>query len=95
MPMLRRRAGTCTPSAGADTRAPPMLMRPAVACSSPATQRSVVVLPQPEGPSNTTISPAATWKLMPSTAGRPVTNCLRNSRTSSEADIAAPYCRYP
>ena len=58
MPILRSRAGTCTPSAGAETSRPPMLMRPAVGCSRPATQRSVVVLPQPEGPSSTTISPA-------------------------------------
>ena len=60
MPILRKRADTCTPSAGADMMRPPMLMRPAEACSSPAMQRSVVVLPQPEGPSNTTISPAGT-----------------------------------
>ena len=39
-----------------------MLMRPAVGCSSPATQRSVVVLPQPDGPSSTTISPAGDVK---------------------------------
>ena len=42
--------GTCTPSAGEETSRPPMLIRPAVECSSPATHRSVVVLPQPEGP---------------------------------------------
>ena len=49
-------------------------------------QRKVVVLPQPDGPSSTTISPAATWKLTPSTAGRPMLNCLRRSLTLSGAD---------
>src|SRR5436189_2233405 len=89
MPMLRERGGTWTPSAGADTTRPPILTRPAVGCSRPAMQRSVVVLPQPEGPSSTTISPAGTWKLTPSTAGRPMANCLRRSRTSREADMRA------
>ena len=60
MPMWRRRGGTCTPCAGADTTCGPMLIRPAVACSRPAMQRKVVVLPQPDGPSSTTISPAET-----------------------------------
>ena len=46
-----------------------MLISPEVGCSSPATQRKVVVLPQPEGPSSTTISPAGTAKLTPSIAG--------------------------
>ena len=45
MPMLRSRGGTITPSSGAETTRPPMLMRPPVACSSPATHRNVVVLP--------------------------------------------------
>ena len=54
-------------------------MRPPVGCSSPATQRKVVVLPQPEGPSRTTISPAGTSKLTPSTAGLPSANRLTRS----------------
>ena len=58
---------------------------PPVGCSRPATQRSVVVLPQPEGPSSTTISPAGTSKLTPSIAGRPIANCFRRSVTSSVA----------
>src|SRR5262249_58585685 len=40
-------------------------------------------------PSSTTISPLGTWKLMPSTAGRPAANSLRRSRTSSAADMRA------
>src|ERR1051325_1362334 len=34
-------------------------MSPAVGCSNPAIMRSVVVLPQPDGPRNTTNSPFA------------------------------------
>ena len=64
------------PRAGDDTTLPPMLISPAVGCSSPATQRKVVVLPQPEGPSSTTISPAGTAKLTPSMAGRPIAELL-------------------
>src|SRR3954468_11959743 len=90
MPILRNRAGSCTRSAGEDTSRPPMLMRPDVEYSRPATHRSVVVLPQPEGPSSTTISPVGTWKLTPSTAGRPMPNCLRRSRMSSEVGMHAP-----
>src|SRR5450432_1470382 len=87
MPISRSRGGTSTPLAGADTTRPAMLMLPLVGCSSPATQRKVVVLPQPEGPNSTTISPAGTAKLTPSIAGLPIENCLRRSVTSSVAVI--------
>src|ERR1700730_14536870 len=89
MPRSRSRGGTRMPRAGDDTTRPAILISPAVGCSSPATQRSVVVLPQPEGPSSTTISPLGTWKLTPSPAGRPVENSLRNSPTSRADDIHA------
>src|SRR5438105_509137 len=69
MPRSRSRGGTKTSAAGDDTIRPAMLMEPEVGCSRPATQRNVVVLPQPEGPSSTMISPAGTAKLMPSIAG--------------------------
>src|SRR5258708_4008711 len=85
MPRSRKRGGTRIPRSGDDTRRPAMLISPPVGCSSPATQRRVVVLPQPEGPSSTTISPAGTAKLTPSIAGRPIENCLRKSATSSVA----------
>src|SRR4029077_2699670 len=87
MPMLRKRGGTCTPRSGAATSSPPIEIVPPVGCSSPAMQRSVVVLPQPDGPSSTTISPAAMRKLTSSTAGRPTRNCLRRCETISSADI--------
>src|SRR6202162_2994136 len=85
MPSSRERGGTRMPRAGDDTTCPAMLISPDVGCSRPATQRKVVVLPQPEGPSSTTISPAGTAKLTPSIAGRPIANCLRRSVTSSVA----------
>src|SRR3954451_17120816 len=68
MPRLRRCGGTNTPAAISTTVRSPMVMRPASAFSRPATQRSVVVLPQPDGPSSVTTSPAATSKSMSSTA---------------------------
>src|SRR5258708_26235173 len=90
MPRSRARGGTRMPRSGEDTTLPAMLMSPDVGCSSPATQRKVVVLPQPEGPSSTTISPAGTAKLTPSIAGRPIANCLRRSVTSSVAVMMSP-----
>src|SRR6476620_8491599 len=90
MPSSRRRGGTRMPRSGDDTTLPAMLISPDVGCSSPATQRSVVVLPQPEGPSRTTISPAGTPKLTPSIAGRPIANCLRRSVTSRVAVMNDP-----
>src|ERR1700720_4744415 len=88
MPRSRDRGGTRMPRAGADTTRPAMLISPEVGCSRPATQRKVVVLPQPDGPSRTTISPAGTAKLKPSIAGRPIENCLRKALTSSVVAMA-------
>src|SRR3984893_15104437 len=85
MPRSRDRGGTMMPRSGEDTTRPAMLISPDVGCSSPATQRKVVVLRQPEGTSRTTISPAGTAKLTPAMAGRPNANCLRRSVTSSGA----------
>src|SRR5215203_5116528 len=68
MPRLRRCGGTKLPAATSTTVRSAMVMRPASAFSRPATQRSVVVLPQPDGPSSVTTSPAPTSKSMPSTA---------------------------
>jgi hypothetical protein len=46
-----------------------MRIDPALTGSKPAMARNKVVLPQPEGPINTPISPAAKRKLTPATAG--------------------------
>src|SRR5262249_39656894 len=81
-----RGAPSAPPPAPARGR-PPMGSRPRAGCASPATQRGVVVFPQPDGPSRTTISPAGTTKLTPSTAGRPAPNAFTRSRTSSVAAI--------
>src|SRR6266700_2063403 len=85
MPRLRSRGGTRMPRPGAETTRPAILISPDVGCSSPATQRKVVVLPQPEGPSSTTISPAGTAKLTPSIAGLPIANCFLRSVMSRVA----------
>src|SRR6476659_7543170 len=50
------------------TSSPPSWMVPAVGSSSPAIIRSVVVLPQPEGPSRQRNSPSSTVKLAALTA---------------------------
>src|SRR5216683_618523 len=94
MPMLRKRGGTSTPRSGAETTAPPIRIAPALGCSSPATQRKVVVLPQPDGPSSATISPAATVRLTSSTAGFPVAKVLRSRSTRNSADINQPPLRW-
>ena len=60
MPMSRSRGLTIRPRSGSDTTRPPIEMRPPVGCSRPATQRKVVVLPQPDGPSSTRNSPSST-----------------------------------
>ena len=53
MPALRFQGGSRV------TSSPPSRTMPAVGSMKPATMRSVVVLPQPEGPSRTRNSPSA------------------------------------
>ena len=48
--------------------APSSMIRPEVGCSKPAISRSVVVLPQPDGPSSEKNSPLSTVRSMLSTA---------------------------
>ena len=50
MPMPRSLGGTKMPLSVSHTVSSAMTMRPASGRSSPARQRSVVVLPQPDGP---------------------------------------------
>src|SRR5579885_3549347 len=47
---------------------PPRSTRPSSGCSKPAMTRSVVVLPEPDGPSSVKNSPAATSTSTPATA---------------------------
>ena len=58
MPMLRSARRHQHAALGRGDDVPADRDAPAVGCSRPATQRRVVVLPQPDGPSRTTISPA-------------------------------------
>ena len=51
------------------TSRPAISMRPSLGSSSPAIMRSVVVLPQPDGPNKVTSVPLSTVKLIPATAG--------------------------
>src|SRR3954453_13388085 len=60
MPRRRRSDGTNTPDAASLTTSSPMLIRPLVLFSRPATMRNVVVLPQPDGPSSVRNSPSLT-----------------------------------
>ena len=60
--------GTWTRGEEANTGLPSMRISPDSGCSSPAMARSVVVLPQPDGPSSVRCSPAATVKETPRTA---------------------------
>ena len=50
------------------TYSPLIRMKPSSGCSNPASMRSVVVLPHPDGPSNDRNSPGSTDRLSRSTA---------------------------
>ena len=54
-----------------DTSRPPIRIVPSLGSSRPATRRSVVVLPQPDGPSRVTRLPASTVNETASTAITP------------------------
>src|SRR5688500_15778553 len=83
MPSRRRSAATKIERSASLTSASPMVMRPVVFCSSPAIIRSVVVLPQPEGPSSVRNSPASTFRLTRSTASAaPKARLTLSSRTA-------------
>src|SRR3954469_3046105 len=68
MPSLRWSGGTNRRASASLTTRPPIVIEPVSFCSSPATMRRVVVLPQPEGPSRVTNSPCSTARSTESTA---------------------------
>ena len=70
------------------TSSPSSRIRPLVGSSSPAIMRSVVVLPQPDGPSSARNSPSCTVKVESSTAAKSP-NCLRRFSTLISA-MATP-----
>ena len=50
---------------------------------SPATMRSKVDLPQPDGPSRLMNSPVPRWRLTSRTASVPLANCFETCRTET------------
>src|SRR6185437_14114513 len=86
MPRRLRSEGTNTREAASLTISLSMLMRPPVFCSSPATMRKVVVLPQPDGPSRVTNSPCATRKSTSLTAMKSPKCRLTFSSTTSDIE---------
>src|SRR5512139_733253 len=75
MPTLRFSIGTGVTSAPSNSTSPP-----ASGASSPAMMRSVVVLPQPDGPSRTTVSPAAMERSSGCSATVPSSNVFLQER---------------
>src|SRR5712691_13109765 len=94
MPMLRFSVGTKTFRTDELTIRGPIQTSPASCSSSPAIIRSVVVLPQPLGPSRTSSSPSSTSKLRSSTAGALLlANSLTTPRTLTArgpGDVSPP-----
>src|SRR5688572_27043454 len=69
MPTLRASGGTEALVPALAIVWPPMRISPSSGASKPATSCSVVVLPQPEGPTSASVSPRRTASVSPSTAG--------------------------
>src|SRR6201995_3646094 len=69
--------------------APLSRISPLVGSSKPATIRSVVVLPQPEGPSSEKNSPPATWRSIASTATTS-SKCLVSATSVTSPATAHP-----
>ena len=77
----RRCRSRASSAAGARCPCPAWITVPEVCTSSPATMRSSVVLPQPEGPRKQMSSPGCTARLTPFSATK-LPNSLRMSRSS-------------
>src|ERR1700730_6254296 len=72
------------------TTSPSTAISPALISSSPAIIRSVVVLPQPEGPTSTTNSLSAMSRSMPRTAGSS-SYSFTSLRSVTSAIAASPF----
>ncbi len=70
------------------TSLPPIRMRPAVGSSSPAIRRSVVVLPQPDGPSSAKNDPAGIVRSRCSIAVNPGNRFVMPTSSRSAPDSA-------
>src|SRR5580704_6380866 len=84
MAMSRSRGGTSF------TTSPPIQISPEVISSSPAIMRSVVDLPQPDGPTSTTNSSSSISRSMPFTAWTLPSNALVTLRIETCAILALP-----
>src|SRR5580693_7534909 len=84
MAMSRSRGGTSL------TTSPPIQISPEVISSSPAIMRSVVDLPQPDGPTRTTNSSSSISRSMPFTAWTLPSNALYTFRIETCAIPALP-----
>src|SRR6185436_7135350 len=71
------------------TSRPPMSTPPSSTSSSPASMRSAVVFPEPDGPTRTTNSPSAMWRSSASTAGSSEPGYTRVAWTKRTSDIGA------
>src|SRR6266498_4471952 len=69
-------------------RSVPALTEPSVASMSPDASRSMVVLPQPEGPTTATNSPGAMLSEIPASAAVPSAYRLPTSVNERTADAA-------
>src|SRR3954453_8996675 len=72
------------------TTSSPMRSSPSVTSSSPATIRSDVVLPQPDGPTKTTSSPSEISRFRSATARVPAGEVLPTSEKVTVAIAAGP-----
>ncbi len=73
-------------------RTPPIIRSPEVIVSSPASMRSKVDLPQPDGPTSTTNSPLLMSRLMCSRI-LCCPNDFDRSRNSTSVKVTPPGCR--
>src|ERR1700722_13359035 len=69
---------------------PPRKILPLEGCSNPPTIRSVVVLPQPDGPRRAKNSPAASSRVRSSTATMPLNSLVTFSRRTAGGAFFVP-----
>ncbi len=89
METLRRSGGSVRP--GEETTLSPRRISPAEGSMNPATRRSAVVFPQPDGPSRQTSCPCSISSETPSSAVSSPNRLVRPRRITD--DTAAPTCR--
>ena len=73
------------------TSSPSSRIAPAVGCSKPAIRRSVVVLPQPDGPSSEKNSPRAICSVMSSTAVKSPKRLVTPPSSTAQSPLPAAH----